>query len=567
MLKKNNKISLTIIDIAKMLFPWWFSDEKNLARICLFLLMALSLVSVYLSYAMNAWSRDFYQKIEDKNLRGFLYESVVAIPILGAIIVEGTIRRYLINFTSFRWRRWMTKKTSQDWLRSKTYYLGYIVEKDTSVVDNPDQRISQDIDTICYLSMDLFLDLFRDSINFITFSIVLWGISRGFILEIWGQNIVFDGFLVFIAVSYSLTGIFLTFKIGKPLIALGYNQEKLEANFRFRLMRIREWREEIAKHNAEEYENKGLSTAFAGITRNYYKILRARVSLNLFQNLYLNSNFFVPLLVASPQYFIGIISFGVLMQIQGLFTRIDNSLSTLVTSYTTIASIMSSMQRLYLFQNSINITGEQSKNLKKKISCKRENIKIENLKIHSPEGLFISQIENFKMTKGEKKLILAQSGKGKSHLFKILCGIYPFFKGRVSLPVKKIMMLPQRTYIPQGTLMDVLCFPSNKIFDKKTVVNLMKEFEIGHLINKLDSNENFQTVLSLGEQQKVNFIRAILHSPEWLLIDEPGSNLSKESSDKAISLIFQKLQNTGILIISHNQYSSVNFDEIHKIAI
>jgi putative ATP-binding cassette transporter len=522
--------------------PWFVGEEKKFAIGCFIALIILSLFSVYIGVVINEWSRDFFNSLSNKDLASFKKLVLKFIPIIILLIIDFCTRQYLTMWYSFRWRKWKTEKLQAKWMDNKCYYK--IPLQNDKILDNPDQRIANDVSSVTYGVIGLFQSFFRDGINFITFAIILWGLSNGIPLDIFGISIAIPGFLVWVAILYSLVGVIITFKVGRPIIALDRIQEQYEANFRYGLMRINERREEVAILSGENVEKNRLKNLFIDITTNYYQILKRAIYINMFQNFYLNIQFFVPLFIVGPAYFGGAITIGVLMQIRGMFSEVSGSLMSIVTSYQTIASLIASMQRIIHFESKIEIV----KNAKKDMNYK-DYIELKNLTIKTPEGEKIWSVPNIHIKEGEHRVLMAQSGTGKTSLLRVMAGLSNSYNGEVIIP-EEMMFFPQRAYMPIGTLRAALSYPSFEQADE-VLIPLMKKAYLEHLIPMLDKLEDYQNILSAGEQQRVNMVRVLFHKPKWLMMDEPFSNLNEDYIDGLCKLLKTELKDSGILIITH----------------
>ncbi len=526
--------------------PWWKSDEKKLAWVGVCFLIAMSLTSVYIGVVLNEWSRDFFNALEQKNLAEFFHQIRIFFIIVTVYLLEFCTRYYFMAWYGFRWRRWLTEKISGQWFDSSAYYKIHLLSENT---DNPDQRIASDVTQFTSLSVSLFMNFFREGINFITFSIILWGLSDVIYLKIFGYSLPIYGSLVLAALLYASFGIVVILKVGRPLIGFDIISEKLEANFRYRLVRIRERREEIVKLQGELFEQHRLNESFLDITGNFYKILRQTIYINLFQNFHANGQLFIPLMVAGGRYFSGAITLGILMQIRGVFSEVVNSLNLFLQSYTQIAGWLASIKRIRGFEECL----DQVKKVHNNTPLKGANIKIDNLTIQTPDQHTILKLPNFSLNKGEHVLLKGASGLGKTSLIRVLSGIYPYFTGKVITPDSdQLFVVPQRAYMPLGTLRQVLSYP-NESFENMLIEESMNACQLGHLTNALDETDDWQNRLSLGEQQRVNFVRVLLHKPQWIIMDEPTSNLDRKTAIHLIDVLLKSLPLAAMLIISHQK--------------
>lgn len=534
---------------------WFFSYEKKLAWIGLITLMLMSIFSVYVGVLMNNWSKNFFNAISDKNKADFLHQVLIFIPLAIVLISDFCARSFFSSWYAFRWRRWQTETLQARWLSQKNYYR---MPLKGDVIDNPDQRISIDLSQISYGIIGLFQQFFREGINFFTFSAILWALSDTIPMSAFGLSIVIPGFLVWLALAYAFAGVLIVFKVGHPLIDLDRAQEKCEADFRYGLMRIFERREEIATLAGEEPEKSRLNALFQALTSNYYKILKRSFYINIFQNFYGNVQLFIPLFIIGPAYFSGSITLGVLMQARGMFSEISGSLFSIVGSYQSIASLIASMQRVILFKERMEklpeIVGDNAP-----APIISTIIAVKNLTLVDPNGQKIWSVPDFTVRPSEHKLLMAPSGRGKTSLLRVLSGLSHFYIGAPPAIPNPMMFIPQRPYMPIGTLRTCLAYPDLTASNER-LFPLMKICYLDHLIPFLDTIRDYQQTLSVGEQQRINFLRVLYHRPTWLMMDEPTSNLNQDYAEKLCEQLKKNLPGSGILIITHSQLP--HFDEI-----
>ncbi|MFZ4116690.1 MAG: ABC transporter ATP-binding protein/permease [Chthoniobacterales bacterium] len=538
--------------LQKQIFPWWISEEKKIAWLGMISLVILSLASVYIAVLFNNWSRDFYNTLEQKNLDGFLHQVLIFIPLVAILLFDFCTRAYLTAWLSFRWRRWATVALQKKWLSNYNFYKIPLRGKE---MDNPDQRISQDVREVCYATISIFLSFFREGVNFITFAIILWNLSKVFDFKMMGHSLHIPGLLVWTSILYSLIGTLVIFKVGGPIIDLDRIQEKREANFRYSLMRIFERREEIATFRGEAVEQEVLQGTFLELTKNYYQILKRQIYINLFQNFYRNASMFVPLFLVGPLYFKSIITMGVLMQTQGMFAEVNASLSSVMTEFQGIAGALASLKRLIAFDALMQAEEKPIRNL----NSSTQQLHIPSFIIRTPTAQKIWTSPEIFLTPGDRKILMAPSGTGKTSFLRVISGIYPYVDGGLVTLDHDAMIIPQRPYMPVGTLRQCLLYPSleelleQQAKEEETLIALMKQTYLEHLIPSLDEADDYQNRLSLGEQQRINFLRVLLHEPRWLFMDEPFSQLNKEYSKVLLQLLTSTLQNSGIFIVSHQE--------------
>lgn len=498
-------------------------------------LLLIGVVDVCANVGFGKWQKSFYDALEKKDSNEFFHQILMFLPVSALVLTSFVGANFLKSWASFKWRKWMTHDLLQKWFTTKSYYK---IPLHFQTIDSPDQRITQDIHDTTQKTIDLFTIFFKDGLNFITFSITLWMLSQTL-------SFMIPGFLLWMAVLYALLAILVTFKIGRPLIALDQAQESAEADFRYKLMRIMEKREEIAKIQGEIYEQSVLKESFFQIQQNYFKILTQKFYLNTTEILHGQGNMFVPLLIVMPLYFKNLITLGALMQIRFMFYEVYRSLSSCAYEYQKIASLRASLTRLTDFVQKMNEIHPLPSPFRQK-----DTFHVKNLEIFSPKNTLIWSIPHFSLKPFEKKVLCAPSGTGKTSFLRVISGIYSFYKGNVTLPLsEQIMIIPQRPYMPLGTLRNALSYPSLS----GNLAGTMRLCGLEHLMPFLDTEQDYQQILSYGEQQRIQFVRALLQRPDYLIMDEPVSGLDEIAAKTLLNVLKTNLTSSAILILSHQE--------------
>lgn len=522
---------------------WWNSDERMLANRGLLGLAFIAVISVALAVLNNRWTKHFYASLENKDLDAFFLFTVLYIPLILAISAEGPIREYCGSWLSFRWRKWLTKKLQDRWLANNNYYK--IAGINDAASDNPDQRISQDIMLSCNKIIELFHVFFREGLNLLVFSGGLWAISTQLHFRI-------PGFLVWIALLYSVLGFFAVVKIGKNLISLDRDNEKLEAIFRRRLIQVIDKREEIALMKGEPFEEKCLDNSFYQISANYYRILKNKFYVNLFNATHINGRLFISLALVGPSYFSGIATIALVMQARGMFYQISTSASIIINKFNEIASLIASLQRLISFNERLYSLASRDMTCAANTSSNGLNIK--QLTILHSNGQTMWQVPDITLQASERKLLMAPSGTGKSTLLRVIGNLHEYYhvtsEQGLSVP-EGLMIIPQKLYIPGGCLREGITYP-NKHFSFEEIIRAMRICHLTQLIPYLDDENDYQQILSPGEIQRINFVRVLLHKPQWLIMDEPTAQLSNDYTQSIISSLIAELPSSGMLFITHH---------------
>lgn len=526
-----------------------FRREKMVAMTLLALIILINLGQVAVSVQLSYFSRNWFDTIQNKNAAEFwrlLYS--VWIPWV-ALLITSNLIEYVLEITlKTRWRTWMTGRLTNRWLDDGTHYRLNLIGNG---VDNPDQRIQEDINSYIVTTYSLSVALIQQISTLITFSVILWGLSANLTLP--GTTISVPGLLLWIAILYAAVGTTVTHFLGRRLIPLFFAQEKYEANFRFGLARLREFSEPIALLKGEPTEQRRLGSLFTDLVVNYFRIMHVRKWLNGFVQLYGSLNSVVPYVIVAPFYFAGTVTLGVMQQTAGAFARVDGALSFFIDRYSTLANFKAVVDRLNGFNGSIDTAMDvQKASGIAQTKASGKDITFPNLDINLPTGALLATVKNLVFKAGQDTLITGPSGSGKSTLFRALAGIWPFGKGRVEIPDESVMVLPQRPYLPIGTLRSAVSYPELKhAFDDEALKDALDTVQLGHLKSRLDEVAHWTQVLSGGEQQRLGIARALLTKPKWLLMDESTSALDEPLEALIYRAIRAKMPETTVVSVGH----------------
>jgi len=541
-------------DFWALFKPYWFSEEKVMARLLLFSIIALTLASVYMDVQFNTWYNLFYNTLQDKNKSEFFHQ-IGRFCILAAIyIVIYVYATYLNQMLQIRWRRWLTRKYLSEWMSDRTYYRMQLTGSQT---DNPDQRISEDLKLFVDSTLSLSLGLLNAIVTLFAFVGILWSLSGALEFPFGGNTYVLYGYMVWVALGYAVVGTWLAHKIGRPLIDLNFNQQRYEADFRFNLVHFRENTEGVALYHGEEDEARGLRQRFTQVFNNWWSIMRRQKNLNFFTIGYNQVAVVFPFLVGAPRFFSGAIPMGGLIQISHAFGKVQDALSWFINLYANLAAWRATVDRLTGFHNSV--ARSQRYILENpgvaRVSDGAATLSLDHVELDLPSGQPLLSNGNMTIAQGSRVLIRGPSGSGKSTLFRAIAGIWPFGRGRIFQPRDfNALFLPQRPYFPLGTLREVVLYPlSSRSCSDAEVADALTAVGLGHLIPRLDESANWAMQLSGGEQQRVAFARALLYKPTWLFLDEASSNLDDATQTRLYDLLAHRLKDCTIVSIAHRE--------------
>lgn len=530
----------------RLLKPYWVSAEGRKGWLLLMVILTLMGGSVYLSKRFNEWYNTFYNSLQDYNLPGFT-DSLVMFCILATIhVVVAVYLSYFQQMLSIQWRQWLTDHIMTSWLDKGNYYRLQLTDRQT---DNPDQRIAEDIAQFVSSTLDLSLSILRDVAMLFTFLMVLWTLSTPLDFTLLGHAIHLpQGYMVWLALGYAVAGTALTFLIGRPLVRLNFNQQRFEADFRYSLIRLRENAESVALYKGEQEEGKILGLRFGSVVKNYFQLMRRQKKLGFFTLGYNQTAVIFPILVSAPSYFAKAIQLGGVMQILNAFGKVQDSLSTLVNNFTALAQWKAVVDRLATFQQGIDHTEKLPS-----LDPQREGagLSLQGVTVRTPQHSALMCDGNWQLAAGDSVLIQGPSGCGKSTLLRTLAGLWPYAEGQISFPANgRVLFLSQKPYLPLGTLREALCYPLPPQ-DDSVLSPLLAEVGLERLAARLDDNEPWSHILSVGEQQRIAFARALLVKPALLFMDEASSALDESSEATLYALLKARLPATILVSVGH----------------
>ncbi len=528
---------------------YWQSEERVKAFALLAVIIALTLAVVYVIVLINDWFNVFYEALQNYDTEK-IFDELIHFSWLAALyIILMVYSFYLQQVLIINWRRWLTDRYIDEWLRNKTYYRLQVFGADT---DNPDQRISEDVRLFVEMTLTFSIGVLKAVCTFVSFVVVLYKISGPLDFTLLGHSFHIEGYMVWVALVYSALGTWVTHVVGKKLVGLNFVQQRYEADFRFSMMRMRENAESIAFYSGEGREGSVFKKRFTLLLDNFWKIIQKRKQLIWINSGYSQIAIIFPLVVAMPRYLAHQITLGGLMQVSNSFQQVQTSLSYFVDMYASIAEWQSVVNRLTGF--GLHMREVKQKKLQPDLqrTAAQGAITAEGLDITLPDGRVLVENASFTLPGGKNILVKGPSGSGKSTLLRVLAGIWPYVKGRLAMPeAGETMFIPQKPYLPLGTLREALLYPGSKSCTDEELISVLKECSIGYLAGSLYVEADWSHVLSGGEQQRVAFARALLYKPAWLFLDEATSALDEATERAMYTLLAEKMPQTTVISIGH----------------
>ena len=527
---------------------YWSSPEKWKARGLLISVIVLNLIMVYLLVRINDWYRIFYDALQAYDWTSF-WPLIGEFTVLAFIyIIIAVYAVYLRQMLTISWRTWMTEQYLARWMHGQVYYRLQVLRSDT---DNPDQRISEDINQFVSLTLTLFVGVLKQLTTLGAFAVVLWNLSGLITIPIGDAEFTVYGYMFWLSLLYSVLGTYFVHLVGKKLIRLNFDQQRYEADFRFSMMRVRENSESIAFYRGEMAEGVGFKERFANVIKNYWGLMRRTKLLNFYVNGYGQLAIIFPLIMAAPRYYAGEIALGGLMQTISAFGRVQDALSFFVDSYSSIAELAAVIQRLTGFTEHMEECARVKSTIERGEGTANE-LTLQDLSITLPDGLPLLTACTLALPHGSRILVTGASGAGKSTLLRALAGIWPYGSGTITLPAgAKRLFLPQRPYLVLGSLRRALSYPRTAAASDEEIARILTCVGLDHFSARLDDVDDWSRILSLGEQQRLAFARILLIRPDWIFLDEATSALDEPRERALYELLHQELPSASMISIGH----------------
>ena len=533
--------------------PYFQSDQKWKARGLLLAIVALNLGMVYMAVLFNDWNRLFYDALQNKQESIFWAQLGRFTYLAFAFIIIAVYKFYLTQLLELRWRAWMTSHYLERWLTGQAFYKLELARfttqpnADTSNPDNPDQRIQEDINQFTTYTISLSMGLLNSVVTLLSFIGILWGLSGEFGFTVAGHAVNIPGFMVWMALLYCAVGSVLTHYIGRPQIKLNFDQQRVEADFRHHMVRVREYSESIALDRGERVERAQLDTRFDRVLGNYLKLVKAQKSLIWFTSFFGQAAVVFPFVVAAPRFFSGAIQLGELMQISSAFGQVQGALSWFVDSYSSLASWRATTDRLTSFEASFRALALVDH---AQAAIESEALDARDLTVALPNGTVLLAGAQLHAQAGDSVLLQGPSGSGKSTLFRTLAGIWPFSTGQIASP-SDTMFLPQRPYFPNGPLRDALAYPqAPSQYSDAQLKQALEDAMLPNLTGQLDHADAWSQKLSGGEQQRLAIARVLLKKPQWIFADEATSALDETTESSVYKQLLALAQRSQGALIS-----------------
>lgn len=507
------------------------------------LLLVLALVSVRMNVLFSYWYNGFYSALQELDQKGF-WRFLGIFAVLATIHVMRELFNYYVNQAfRIRWRVWLNERVTTDWMRGDAYYRSHFLDEP---VDNPDQRIELDVNTFVSNSLTLALGAVSAVVSLVAFTGILWGLSAP--IAVAGVEV--PRAMVFAVYVYVIVATLIAFRLGQPLIRLNFLNERLTANFRYALVRVREYAENIAFYQGAAIERNTLLTRFSALIANVWALVYRSLKFDGF-NLTVNQVAVVfPFLLQAPRFFSGAIKLGDVMQTSQAFGQVQDALSFFRTSYDTFAQYRAALDRLCGFLDA----NAQTRELPQVVHKEQPGaLDIEDLQVSRPDGHHLLSGLQLKLIPGQALLIKGPSGSGKTTLLRSIAGLWPHAEGTVGRPGgHQALFLSQRPYLPLGDLRTAIAYPADASpQDDERLQQALRQVSLAHLADKLDVNQDWSRILSIGEQQRLAFARVLFNRPAIVFLDESTSAMDEGLEHALYTLLREQMRSTMLVSVGH----------------
>lgn len=521
----------------------YLSPKRSIKPLLFFvLIVTLTLFSVRLSLVHSTWYNNMYTALQEFNQTVFWEQMILFCFIAGFSVAAALISYYLNQRFSINWIEWLNTELLEKWMDKRAYYKSQYIGNN---LDNPDQRIQQDIQSYVKTTLSLSTGVIDAVTSMISYTILLWGLARPMTL----LDIEIPRAMVYLVFAYVIFTTLIAFWLGKPLIRLNFANEKLNANYRYSLIRVKEYAESIAFYAGEKVEKSRLYKQFRAVIDNMWDIVFRALKFSGFNLVVSQISVVFPLLIQVGRYFEKQIKLGDLMQTLQVFGKLHSNLSFFRNTYDSFAEYKATLDRLTGFHYSVEAAQKQSKT---DITDHPTDVIFQHLSVKSPMGKILIKDLNLTLTQGNSLLIQGQSGVGKTTLLRTIAGLWSYAEGKIFCPQHNTLFLSQRPYLPQGNLLTALYYPdTTENVDLAKITRILERVQLAHLQDRLEQEQDWSRILSLGEQQRLAFARLLLHKPKVAFLDEASASLDEGMEHAMYRLIREELPNTTIISVGH----------------
>jgi len=538
-------------DVRRLTSIYWMSPGGRGGAALLALAVALELGAVYGNFEIAGAQKRVFDSVEAKQLPAFLTAMGGFLAIVLGFVLVSAWRVYARQWLEMRWRQSMTSHYLHHWIGPQAYVQR---ELHANEADNPDQRIAEDIRNFVASTLGLGLSLLSALATLVSFSGLLWSLSADWPLHVGGRPVRIPGLMMWVAVAYAIVAMALTHLVGRALVPINFDRQRVEADFRYGLVRFRDNVEPVALARGEAFEQRSAVGRFERVMENWWRLIGAQRRLNVFTAMIGQTNAVVPLLIAAPAYFSGWISLGSVAQTRVAYGQVSGALAWFVYAYQEIAQWRASVERLSRFADVLDAAKADLARTDgvRIVETTEPSLRFRDLRLALPDGRTLLEPTTATVSPGQRIAIVAPAGTGKTTLFRAIAGIWPHGSGTIEVPSRaRTIFVPERPYLPIGTVREVVAYPSAPAtFASEQIIRVLARLGLERLSTELDTVGAWQEQLSADEQQRISIARVLLHEPDWVFFDDALAALEPDMESRIFAILDESLPASAILALT-----------------
>ena len=532
---------------------FWRKGGGRTAWFLTFAVIAIALVNLGLQYRLNVWHRVMFDALDKRDGSGVLYQTVTFLPLIAALVGAAAAATYAKMTLQRRWRDWLNALVLDQWLTRGRYYQLNLVAGDHT---NPEYRVAEDLRLSVDAPVEFLVGVFSAVTSAIVFIGVLWFIGGELTIPLGSTVLRIPGFLVVAAVLYAALASGSMVMLARGFVTVSENKNQAEADYRYMLTRLRENGESIAMLGGSNEERAGLDGAFTTVRTRWYEMMMQYVRTTIVSHSSNGLAPVVPILLCAPKYVAGTMTLGEVMQAASAFMIVQVAFNWLVENYPRLADWTASASRLASLLVSLDrlerAEGEETTGRIVRKQGEAGTLRLRDLSVTLDDGSAVVNEADIEIVRGEKVLVVGESGTGKSTLVRAIAGLWPWGKGEILIQFDGLFFMPQRPYVPLGTLRRAVTYPlSPEEVEEAVVRATVEEVGLGHFLDRLDEETTWEHVLSGGEKQRLAFARVLLQRPEIIVMDEATAALDALGQEQLMRLLLERLPDATVISVGH----------------